>query len=714
MKTRALVGRLFEQGENRMSQAIGYELIGEIAVLAADNPPVNALGIDVRKGLIDGVARAEAEGARAILIYGTGRTYFSGADIREFGKTPLEPILPDLCNRIEASPLLVVSALHGVALGGGLEVALSCHYRIATPGARIGLPEVNLGLIPGAGGSQRLPRVAGVEASLDLITSGRQVPAPEAQKMGILDRIQDGDPREIGLEYVRDLLQKAASRRPVSEMPAPDGVDFDAAHDAMSKKGRGQLSMTAAVRAVQAACEAESFQAGLARERELFLELMKTDQRKGLIHAFFAERAVAKLPELQGVDPRPLHQIGVIGGGTMGAGIATAALLAELPVVVLEMSQDAAQTARDRIAANLTGAVKRGKLPPAEREDILRNRLAMATDYAALAQIDLVVEAVFEDMGIKKQVFSQLDAVCKAGAVLATNTSYLDINEIAASTGRPNDVIGLHFFSPAHVMKLLEVVVADQTVPEVVATGFALGRRLGKTSVRAGVCDGFIGNRILNTYRACADHMVLDGASPWQIDKALTDFGFAMGPYAVSDLAGLDIGWATRKRKRAEGLDPRARDSSYADQLCEAGHFGQKTGRGFYVYEQGRRGGVPNPEVMPLIEADRAAQGITVRAFSDDEIVRRYMTAMVNEAAKVVGEGIASRPLDVDVTLLFGYGFPRFWGGPMKWADLQGLPRVLDDLHVWSKEDAFFWSPAPLLEHLVSDGRSFEDLNKQA
>jgi len=696
-----------------MSQAIRYEVIGEIAVLAADNPPVNALGIDVRKGLIEGIARAEVEGAKAILIYGTGRTYFSGADIREFGKTPLEPYLPDLCNRIEASPLLVVSALHGVALGGGLEVALSCHYRIAAPDTKVGFPEVNLGLIPGAGGSQRLPRVAGVEASLDLITSGRQVRASEALEVGILDHVQEGDPREIGLEYVRDLLQSAAPRRPVSEIPAPDGVDFDAAYDAMLKKGRGQLSMAVAVRAVQAACEAESFQAGLARERELFLELMQTDQRKGLIHAFFAERAVAKLPELQGVDPRPMSQIGVIGGGTMGAGIATAALLAGLPVVLLEMSQDAAHAARDRIATNLTGAIKRGKLRPEDSEDILRNRLVLATDYSALAQVDLVVEAVFEDMDVKKQVFSQLDAVCKDGAVLATNTSYLDIDEIAASTRRPGDVIGLHFFSPAHVMKLLEIVVADRTTPEVAATGFALGRRLGKVCVRAGVCDGFIGNRILNTYRACADHMVLDGASPYQIDKALTDFGFAMGPFAVSDLAGLDIGWATRKRKRAEGMDPRARDSTYADRLCEVGYFGQKIGRGFYVYETGKRGGMPNPEVMPLIEADRAAQGLTARVFSDEEIVRRYMTAMVNEAAKVVGEGIARRPLDVDVTLLFGYGFPRYWGGPMKWADLQGLSRILDDLREWSKDDAFFWDPAPLLEQLVSEGRSFENLNKQ-
>ncbi len=696
-----------------MSQVISYEKIGDIAVLAAQNPPVNALGVAVRRGLLAGIERAETEGARAVLIYGEGRTYFAGADIREFGKPPQEPGLPALCDRIEASPLLVVSALHGTALGGGLEVALSCHYRIAVPSAKVGLPEVNLGIIPGAGGTQRLPRVAGVEAALDMITTGRHVRAPEALQMAVLDKIRDGDPREAGLAFTRDLLAADAPRRPVCDMARPAPIDFDAAYNAVLKKGRGQLSPAVAVRAVQAACEADDFAAGQARERELFMELMASDQRKGLIHAFFAERAVSKLPELQGIEPRGLNRIGVIGGGTMGAGIATSALLAGLPVILLEMSQDAVHAARGRIAHNLGGAVKRGKLSQQDHDDILQNRLSFATSYDALSGADLVIEAVFEDMEVKKQVFAQLDAVCKDGAVLATNTSYLDINEIAGSTRRPGDVIGLHFFSPAHVMKLLEVVVADRTTPEVVATGFALGKRLGKVSVRAGVCDGFIGNRILNAYRTCADHMVLDGANPYQIDAALTGFGFAMGPFAVSDLAGLDIGWAARKRKRAAGLDPRARDSFYVDKLCEAGHFGQKTGKGYYVYEKGKRGGVPNPEVMPLIEAERAAKGISPRAFTDEEIVRRYMVAMANEAAKVVGEGIARRPLDVDVTLLYGYGFPRYWGGPLKWADLQRLPPVLDDIRTWSAEDAYFWQPAPLLEQLVAEKRSFGDLDKE-
>lgn len=696
-----------------MSKVIGYKRVGDIAVLSAQNPPVNALGIDVRRGLMAGIERAESEGARAVLIYGAGRTYFAGADIREFGKPPQDPSLPALCDRIEASPLLVISAIHGTALGGGLEVALSCHYRIAVPFAKVGLPEVNLGIIPGAGGTQRLPRVAGVEAALGMITTGRHVRASEALEMGVLDKIQEGDPREIGLAYARDLLEANAHRRPICDMARPTPIDFDAAYDAVLKKGRGQLSPAIAVRAVQASCEAENFTAGQVRERELFMELMASDQRKGLIHAFFSERAVSKLPELEGIEARNLHQIGVVGGGTMGAGIATSALLAGLQVVLLEMSQEAAHAAKDRIASNLAGAVKRGKLSPEDQEDILRDRLILSTDYDALSGVDLAIEAVFEDIEVKKQVFAQLDAVCKIGAVLATNTSYLDINEIAGSTGRPGDVIGLHFFSPAHVMKLLEIVVAEHTTPEVVATGFALGKRLGKVSVRAGVCDGFIGNRILNAYRTCADHMVLDGASPFQIDAALTDFGFAMGPFAVSDLAGLDIGWAARKRKRAAGLDPRARDSFYADRLCEAGHFGQKTGKGYYIYEKGKRGGEPNPEALALIEAERAAQNISPREFTDAEIVRRYLVAMVNEAAKVVGDGIAHRPLDVDVTLLYGYGFPRYWGGPLKWADLQGLPKVIEDIRKWSEEDAYFWQPAPLLVQLATDGRSFDDLNKE-
>lgn len=695
-----------------MSDAIRYEKLGDIAVLTAQNPPVNALGIDVRLGLLAGIEKAEAEGAQAVLIYGDGRTYFAGADIREFGKPMLDPGLPDLCARIESSKLIVVSAMHGTALGGGLEVALSSHYRIAVPAAKMGLPEVNLGILPGAGGTQRLPRVAGTEAALEMITTGRPITAADALDKGIIDRVAEGEPREIGLAYAQELLDAAAPRRPVCDMPAPKAVDFDARYDALLKKGRGQLSPATALRAVQAACEADSFDAGILRERELFMELMNSDQRLGLIHAFFSERAVSKLPELKGVAPRSLAEIAVIGGGTMGAGIATAALLSGLKVTLLEMTEEAAAAARGRIEGNLQGAVKRGKINAARYETLTTQALVLATDYSALAQADLVIEAVFEDMTVKKTVFTQLDAVCKPGAILASNTSYLDINEIAACTMRPEDVIGLHFFSPAHVMKLLEVVVADKTAIDVVATGFALGKMLSKITVRAGVCDGFIGNRILSTYRTCADHMILDGASPYQIDAALTAFGFAMGPFEVADLAGLDIGWAVRKRL-APTRDSRERVPSFPDKLCEDGHFGQKTGKGYYVYEAGKRGGTPNPDVPGLIQANRAELGIEPRDFSDEEIIRRYMCAMVNEAAKVVGEGIARRPLDVDMTLLFGYGFPRYRGGPLKWADIQGLDGILADIRTYAKEDDFFWQPAPLLQQLVAEGRTFEDLNRE-
>jgi len=703
-----------ETGERKkMGNPVEYIRDGDIAVLRIQNPPVNALSVAVRRGLAEGMDRAQTDDdVRAVLIVGDGRAFIAGADITEFGKPPQEPHLPDLCNRIEGSPLLVVASMHGVSLGGGLEVALGTHYRIAQPDARIGLPEVHLGLIPGAGGTQRLPRLAGVEKALDLITSGRHAKAPEALEMGIIDRVTEGDPQQVGLAYTRELLDGGAKRRPVSEMDAPDAIDWDAAYAATLAKGRGQISPAEAVRAVQASVE-QPFAEGLKSERRIFAELMETDQREGMIHAFFSERAVSNLPELKDVTPRTLKSIGIIGGGTMGAGIATAALLAGYGVVLIEMKSDAAEHARNRVETNLQGALKRGKIGQDKHDALLNEALEISLDYASLSDVDMVIEAVFEDMGVKREVFAKLDAVCKPGTILASNTSYLDVNEIAASTSRPSDVIGLHFFSPAHVMKLLEIVVADQTAQDVVATGFALGKALGKVSVRAGVCDGFIGNRILATYRTAADHMVLDGASPYQIDKALVDFGFAMGPFAVADLAGLDIGWATRKRK-APDRHPDERVPTYIDRLCEQGHFGQKTGKGYYIYEKGQRRGVPNPEITELIAAEQKALGITPRDFADAEIVRRYMAAMANEAARVVGEGIARRPLDVDMTLLFGYGFPRYWGGPLKWADLQGLPALLADIKTYAKDDPWFWQPAPLLEQLAADGKNFDDLNKEA
>lgn len=695
-----------------MSDKIGYDRVGDIAVLTVRNPPVNALSTAVRQGLWDRMDHAEADdGVRAVLIVGEGRAFFAGADITEFGKPPQEPSLPDLVNRIEASPLVVVASMHGVSLGGGLEVALGCHYRVAVASAKIGLPEVHLGLIPGAGGTQRLPRLTGVEPALEIMTTGRQVGVEEAAGYGVIDVVREGDPKELGIAYAQELLDQNAERRAVSEMPAPEPIDWDATFDAILAKGRGQVSPAWCVRAVQASVE-NSFVDGLAAERQIFMDLMKTDQRKGMIHSFFSERAVSNLPELKGVEPRPIDKIGVIGGGTMGAGIATAVLLSGVPVTLLEMTPEAGEAARGRITGNLAGALKRGKINAEQHEAILNKALQVVLDYDALSDVDLVIEAVFEEMSVKKQVFEKLDSVCKPGAILASNTSYLNINEIAAVTSRPADVIGLHFFSPAHVMKLLEVVVPDDTALDVVATGFALGKRMRKISVRAGVCDGFIGNRILAVYRSAADQMILDGASPFDIDKALETFGFAMGPYAVADLAGLDIGWAVRKRKRAEGAQISARDAEFPDRLCEQGNFGQKTGKGYYDYAGGARSRVPNPDVMGFIEDERASKGISPKQFDQDSIIRRYMAAMVNESAKVVGEGIARRPLDVDMTLLFGYGFPRFFGGPLMWADIVGLEGLLADIQSYSSEDPDFWAPAPLLETLVAEGRTFNDLNK--
>lgn len=694
-----------------MSDKIAYSRNGDIAVLTIQNPPVNALSHAVRQGLMDRMDQAEADsGVRAVMIVGEGRAFIAGADITEFGKPPMAPALPDVINRIEASPLIVVASMHGVSLGGGLEVALGCHYRIAVPSARIGLPEVNLGLIPGAGGTQRLPRVTGVDAALDIMTTGRQIGAAKAADMGVIDLVQDGDPLENGLAYVTDLLAKGAPRRPVSEIVAPEAIDWDATYDAILARGRGQISPAQCVRAVQAGVE-KSFSEGLAAERQIFTDLLKSDQSKGMIHLFFSERAVGNLPELKGVTPRPLDHIGVIGGGTMGAGIATAALLSGFQVTLIEMTSAACEAAHGRIAGNLAGALTRGKITAEQHQVILNETLTVANDYAGLSNADLVIEAVFEDMDVKKQVFTQLDAVCKPGAILASNTSYLNVDEIAAVTSRPQDVIGLHFFSPAHVMKLLEVVVADKTAIDVVATGFELGKRMKKISVRAGVCDGFIGNRILATYRDAADQMVMEGASPYDIDAALEGFGFAMGPFAVADLAGLDIGWAVRKRKRVEAEIEGV--STYADKMCEAGNFGQKTGKGYYDYAAGPKARVPNPEVMNLIATDRAAAGTIQRTFTKEQIIRRYMASMVNEAAKVVGEGIARRPLDVDMTLLFGYGFPRYWGGPLKWADIVGLPDLLEDISTYAKDDPKFWAAAPLLKQMVSSGKSFDSLNKK-
>lgn len=682
-----------------------------IALIVIDNPPVNAASRAVRQGLAQAALAAGADpGVRALVVLGAGRTFIAGADITEFGKPAAEPFLPDAIDTLESLDKPVVCVLHGTALGGGLEVALACHWRVMLTGARLGLPEVNLGLIPGAGGTQRLPRLCGLPAAIDIFTTARMVDAEESLALGIVDAVVGGTPRDAGLAFARDLLAQGAGARRVRDLPVPpaDPGELAALRAKVMRANPGQVAQVAAFdAAVQGA--AMPFDQAMALERQVFLDLMPTPQRAGLIHAFFAERKVAQVPELKGIKPRMIAHLGVVGGGLMGGGIAVAGLLNGLTVTLVERDATAAARARDGIAKTLADSVKRGKLTEAARDDLLAGALTTADDYEALQDADVIVEAVFESMEVKRQVFARLDQVAKLGAVLATNTSYLDVPQIAAATQRPHDVLGLHFFSPAHVMRLLEIVVPPETAPEVAATGLALAKALKKVPVLAGVCDGFIGNRMLRHYRLAADHMVLAGASPFAVDAALTGFGFAMGPYAVSDLAGLDIGHATRARLRPT-KDPLEIWADWPDAMVERGWLGRKSGTGYYLHAGSKP--APNPEVEGMIAAERQARGITPRDIGADEIVARYMAAMVNEGARIVDEGIARRPLDVDVVKLFGYGFPRYKGGPMHWADAQGLATILATIRDGARHDPWFWRPAPLLERLVAEGRSFASLNE--
>ena len=700
------------------ADAVRHQIQGEILQITVDNPPVNALSAAVRRGLLAAIEAADAEPrVKAVLIVGQGANFIAGADIREFGQTPQPPSLPEVCNRIEACSKPVVAALRGAALGGGLEIAMAAHYRVALADAKLGLPEVQLGLMPGAGGTVRAPRLIGAEAALELMLSGRHVKAKEALSLGLVDRLAEGDDAvAAGLAYAQALLAADASVRRTRDAQgladrAAAQAAIDAARADTARKSKNLFSPHKIVEAVQTALD-KPFDEAMTLERQAFMACIDSPQRAGLIHAFFAEREVVKVPEAQAAQPRKLDKVGIVGGGTMGAGIAVSALDAGLPVVMVERDDASIARGQANVEKVYDGLIKKGRMTP-EAKTAVMARFSGSTDYAAFADVDLVIEAVFEDIEVKKAVFKELDRVCKPGAVLATNTSYLDIDAIAASVSRPQDVIGLHFFSPANIMKLLEIVVPAKVSADVVSTAFALAKKMKKVPVRAGVCDGFIGNRILAVYKQAADFLMEDGASPYEIDAAVRGFGYPMGPFQVTDLAGGDIGWATRKR-RAATRDPQARYVEIADRICERGWFGQKTGRGFYLYPQGARVGEPDPEVLAIVDAERAKKGITPRSFSADEILRRYLAAMVNEGAKVVQEGIALRPLDVDVTFLSGYGFPRYRGGPMKYADMVGLDKILADLREFAQEDPVFWKPAPLLETLVAEGRNFDSLNKAA
>lgn len=678
-----------------------------IGLVALNNPPVNAIGADVRQKLFDAIAAFNADPAvGAIAIYGEGKGFSAGADIREFGKPIPPPRLRDVVDQIEASAKPIVAVVHGIALGGGVELALACHGRVGLADARLGLPEVTLGLLPGAGGTQRLPRLIALDMAIDLITSGRQVAAEEALELGLIDRIGEGTPREAALSAAALARDGSLRTRRTGEVVIqPEVKVINAAIERLRRK---RPALMAPIKAVEAIAHAgEPISEGLKFERAMFEELMVGPDRQGLIHAFTAERAARDFPEAT-ATPREVRTAGVIGGGTMGVGIATALLQAGIPVTLIETSQERAEAAKAAVARNLDGAVERGKMTGEVRGRLL-SALTASTELERLGPVDLVIEAVFEDMAVKTDLFGKLDRICKPGAVLGTNTSYLNVDTIAAATSRPEDVIGLHFFSPAHVMRLLEVVVADKTASEVVATALVLAGRMKKVAVRSGVCDGFIGNRILAHYRKAAEYLLLDGASFEQIDRALEDFGFAMGPFAVADLAGLDIGWATRKRT-APTRPTEERYVAIADRICEQGWFGRKTGRGYYLYDD-PRSRKPNPDALAIVAAERGAQGISPRAFGDDEIVARYMTAMISEAARVAEEGIAKRPIDVDAVFLFGYGFPRHRGGPLNYADQIGAQALIERIDAYAKEDPFYWQAPALLRELAATGRRFADLN---
>jgi 3-hydroxyacyl-CoA dehydrogenase len=694
------------------------ELRNNVLVLSIDNPPVNALSADLRRELLGAIQEADTnDNIEAVLIIGCGKYFIAGADVREFGKPPLPPVLPDVCSRIEACNKLVVAAIHGAALGGGLEIALAAHYRLIAADAKVGFPEVELGLLPGAGGTQRTPRLIGAKASLDLMLNGRPLNARDAHTLGLVDRLVYGEEMLAeGLAYLQELL---AAHAPVRRSRDAGGLAdrttsraaIEAARTETNKVSRGLLSPLKIIDAVQAALELP-FNEGLSLERHLFLQCIDSPQRAGLIHAFFAQREVLKAPEMRSAKARSIKNVGVVGGGTMGAGIAVAMLDAGFPVTMIERDEESLARGHTHVEKVYDSLIAKGRMTQEAKADVL-TRWTGSTSYLALTDVDLVVEAVFEEMAVKQAVFAELDRVCKPGAILATNTSYLDVAAIAASCSRATDVLGLHFFSPANIMKLLEIVVPPGVAADVVVTAFALAKQLQKVPVRAGVCDGFIGNRIFSVYRAAAEHIMEDGASPYQIDRALRDFGFPMGPFQVADLAGGDIGWAARKR-RANTRDPKARYVQIADRICARGWFGQKTGRGFYRYLEGVRTGVPDPEIEAIIDAERLRTGIKPRSFTDQEIVRRLLAAMINEGANVVHQGIALRPLDVDITLLFGYGFPRYRGGPMKYADTVGLSSILADIREFAQQDPLFWQPSPLLVKLTNSGADFASLNQSA
>ena len=688
-----------------ITQSVDLDRRGRIAVLTVNNPPVNALSQHVRQGLHDGLRQAAGDpDVQAIVITCAGRTFVAGADITEFGKPPREPGLHAVLDLIEGAPKPVVAAIHGTALGGGLEVTLACHYRVAVKTARFGLPEVKLGILPGAGGTQRLPRVVGVPKALSMIVSGDPIGADEALKAGLIDEIVDGDLTAAGVAFaekvvrekrplkkIRDLDDKIAPARGKPEIFA----DF---RKSVARQTRGFRAPENCIKAVEAAVNLP-FDQGLKRERELFQELLVSPESKAQRYFFFAEREAAKIPDVPAdTRSRDIKKAAVLGAGTMGGGIAMNFANAGIPVTVVEVAQDALDRGLGVVRKNYEATASRGRLTMQDVEKRM-GLISGTTDWSKIADADIVVEAVFEEMPIKKEVFAKIDGICKPGAVLATNTSTLDVDEIASATRRPDDVIGMHFFSPANVMRLLEVVRGKKSAKDVITTAMAVGRRIGKVPVLVGVCYGFVGNRMLHQRGREAEKLILEGALPHEVDKVLTDFGFPMGPFAMGDLAGLDVGWRIRKGKGVT--------SAVADRICELGRFGQKTGSGYFRYEKGDRTPIPDPEVEKIIVEVASEMGITRRKIGDDEILARLLYPMVNEGAKILEEKIAIRASDIDVIWVYGYGWPVYRGGPMFWADQVGLKAMRDRMNEWRKTLGEEWKPAPLLDRLASEGKTF-------
>ncbi len=694
-----------------------YQLHDAVAVITLDNPPLNGLNHGLRAGLVEGIDRASGDaGVEAIIFIGAGKAFSSGADIREFNtpKSTAEPTLRGVIRIVETNAKPVIAAIGGICMGGGLELALGCHYRVASPGAKIALPEVKLGLVPGAGGTQRLPRAIGVEAALNMIVSGAPVSSERFKGTKLIDEIIEGDLLEGALAFARRLV---AERGPLTRLrdvkiafPNADAF-FQFARNSVGPLARNFPAPLKCIDAVASAVTMP-FDEGLKFERELFTQLVQTPESRALRHAFFAERAAAKIPDVPENTPaRKVASVAVIGAGTMGGGIAMNFLSAGFPVTLLEMKQEALDKGVATLRKNYEGSIKRSKLTP---EQLQQNMalLKATLSYDDIKTADLVIEAVFEDMAVKQAVFERLDAVAKPGAILATNTSTLDVNKIAAFTRRPQDVVGMHFFSPANVMKLLEVVRGEETAKDVLVAVMQVAKKINKTAVVSGVCDGFIGNRMIEQYLRQAMFLLDEGASPQQVDRALERFGMAMGPFRMSDLAGNDVGWYIRKRRYVE--KPDVVYSKIADRLCELGRFGQKTGLGWYRYEAGRRDAIPDPAVDEMIARYRKELGtkfgMVQRKIADDEIVERCILALVNEGARILEEGIAQRASDIDMVYLTGYGFPLYRGGPMLYADMLGLYNVVRSmarLAANAHADPAFWQPAPLLAKLAAEGKTF-------